>query len=307
MKTRDVKFNESLRALIEANGYSRNRGPICDEVGISNAAISQYLGKRSRPSFEILTRLADFFGVSLDALVYGTPLATSTPPDLGPIIRYVDTAVTKTQERVGQQSALLGRLADRLVTELRESTDKWLLDNTPPLAGLMRDDETLRIERFSKHTRLITFTLHYDVIESASGPAAGRFFDVVVDNLAHNRQYDFLLPGTSDVAWPDLVAEFRTMIGTRIGRDYLPNCRFKVSQQALFFSGVGIYDLDVTQFAASEPILFEQLRSRVSNEGQVGYSIAPSEDLQADALFDLTHLSNAVRVFDSLWRQAKKL
>lgn len=307
MTGRPINFAESLAMQIEAGGYTRNRRPICENVGVSNAAISQYLGNRSKPSFDVLTGLAEFFGISLDTLVYGVAVVDERPQDLAPIVRYVDSAVQRAQERVSQQSALLARLADRLIETLREESENWLEDRTPVLAGLLRDDETLRVERFALRTRLISFTLHYDVIASESGPAAGRFFDVVVDNLWRGRSYEFLLPGGEPGHWAPTVDQFRGMISQRIGGDFLRNCSFREAPQAPFFAGVGIYLLDVPAFSQAEPVLFEQLRTKISSDGWMGYSIPPTEELQADAIFDDYHRDNALEVFDRLWRKASKL
>lgn len=91
MIKREVKLETMLNSLIERGGYSRNRQPILDSIHVTAAALSQYTRGRTRPSFDKLTALADFFGVSLDYLVYGEP--TSTPVDPAPITRYVEQAL----------------------------------------------------------------------------------------------------------------------------------------------------------------------------------------------------------------------
>jgi len=85
---RAVKLEAMLSSLIERGGYSRNRQPILDAVQISAAALSQYARGQTRPSFQKLIELAAFFGVSLDYLVHGEPVAPVV--DAGPLARYVE-------------------------------------------------------------------------------------------------------------------------------------------------------------------------------------------------------------------------
>ena len=79
MIKKEVKLETMLDSLIERGGYSRNRQPILDSINVTAAALSQYVRGPTRPSFDKLVALADFFGVSLDYLVYGEPTSTATP------------------------------------------------------------------------------------------------------------------------------------------------------------------------------------------------------------------------------------
>src|SRR5215469_6443334 len=87
---REVKFGQMLASLIERGGYNRNRKRILTKLGISSAALSQYIHEQTWPSFAKLLAIADFFDVSLDYLVYGQP--TSSSPD-GSLSRYFDHAL----------------------------------------------------------------------------------------------------------------------------------------------------------------------------------------------------------------------
>ncbi len=93
-RDREVKFGQMLESLIERGGYSRNRKRILSKLGISGAALSQYIREQTWPSFSKLLAIADFFDVSLDYLVYGQP--TSSLIDYGPLYRYVFTVTSIT-------------------------------------------------------------------------------------------------------------------------------------------------------------------------------------------------------------------
>ena len=128
-RSREVKLGEMLESLIERGGYNRNRKKILSALDISAAALSQYVREQTRPSFGKLLAIADFFDVSLDYLVYGTP--TSSLIDYGPLYRYVDHALADVQARGSRHSAVVARigrvLADRIdevAAELASRTDR---------------------------------------------------------------------------------------------------------------------------------------------------------------------------------------
>ena len=73
MPNREVKLGQMLSKLIEDHGYSGNRKKIVSAVGVSPAALSQYVRDQTQPRFSKLLEPADFFDVSLDYLVYGIP------------------------------------------------------------------------------------------------------------------------------------------------------------------------------------------------------------------------------------------
>ncbi len=112
--SREVKLEEMLNSLIERGGYSRNRQAILDAVGVTAAALSQYARGHTRPSFQKLVALADFFGVSLDYLVYGEPV--SAPVDPGPLAKYVEHALADVQARASRHSDLMARIG-RVLTD----------------------------------------------------------------------------------------------------------------------------------------------------------------------------------------------
>ena len=96
---REVKFGRMLESLIEHGGYSRNRKRISSRLGISGAALTQYIRQQNWPSFTRLLAIADFFDVSLDYLVYGQPSGGSSLTDYGPLYRYFDHALADVQAR----------------------------------------------------------------------------------------------------------------------------------------------------------------------------------------------------------------
>jgi transcriptional regulator with XRE-family HTH domain len=143
---REVKLGQTLEALIERGGYSRNRKKISSRLGISSAALSQYIRQQTWPSFAKLLAIADFFDVSLDYLVYGQP-AGSSVIDYGPLYRYVDHALADVQARGSRHTAVVARIGRMLADRLDEEAKELAAKPGAAREGLMQDDEQLRLDQ----------------------------------------------------------------------------------------------------------------------------------------------------------------
>jgi transcriptional regulator with XRE-family HTH domain len=291
-----------LNGLIERGGYTRNRGPILESVGITAAALSQYTRGRTRPSFEKLMALADFFGVSLDYLVYGEPV--STPVDHGPIARYVEQALNDVQARTTRHSELVARIGRLLVDRISDVATEIAESRTAGIEGLVDQDEVLRIERYCRQADIIATDLGSNIITVAGDEIVpGQFFQVVAANLARGASYRFLLAGELSVR-SDSVTRFRDMILEAIGGDRLhANCSFR---RTIFpvLGGSGLYQLDVPTFAAEEPWLFTQFSKYLLNGSWLGYLNRPNEDSNADMIMSPDHTAHACDTFEAMWNAA---
>jgi transcriptional regulator with XRE-family HTH domain len=291
-----------LGSLIERGGYTRNRGPILDAVGVTAAALSQYARGRTRPSFEKLVSLAAFFGVSLDYLVYGEPM--SAPVDHGSIVRYVEQAFTDIQTRTNRHSDLVARIGRLLVERIDEAAREILESRTAGIEGLVGQDEILRMERYSKQVDIIATDLNPNVITLAGGEAVpGQFFQVVTANLARGCSYRFLLAGELTTR-SDEVAHFRGLIAEAVGGDRLnENCSFRRSVLPVM-CGSGLYRLDAIAFALEEPWLFTQFSKFLLNGTWLGYLNRPNDDSSADMIMNPHTTERACGTFAALWAAA---
>jgi transcriptional regulator with XRE-family HTH domain len=298
---RKVKIQEMLNSLIERGGYSRNRRPILEAVGITAAALSQYTHGRTRPSFEKLVALAEFFGVSLDYLVYGE--IGGGPVDHGPLAKYVEHALADVQSRASRHADLLGRIGRVLTDRIEAVANELASSRSAGVEGLIELDEIVRVERYCRQADIVATDLSPNVIDIAEGDAvAGQFFQVVTANLARGCRYRFLLAGelaTSSGA----VAHFREMLIDTIGGDRLhENCGFRRTVLPVM-GGAGLYDLDVATLAIEEAALFNQF-SDYLNGSWLGYLNRPNEDSNADMLMSPDHVSRARAAFETLWFSA---
>ncbi|MBE1477445.1 helix-turn-helix domain-containing protein [Actinophytocola algeriensis] len=288
-----------LNSLIERGGYTRNRGPILEAVGVTAAALSQYTRGRTRPSFEKLTALADFFNVSLDYLVYGEPMRA--PDDHSSIARYVEHAFTDIKSRTSRHSELVARIGRLLVDRIDEVATEILDSRTAGIEGLIGQDEILRMERYCRQADIIATDLSPNVITLASGEALpGQFFNAVTTNLARGCGYRFLLAGEMTIH-SDEVRDFRNLIANAVGGDRLnESCAFRTSAMPVQ-TGMGLYHLDAVTFAVEEPWLFAQFSKFLLNGAWLGYLNSPNDHSSADMLMSPDYTERAHEAFEKLW------
>jgi transcriptional regulator with XRE-family HTH domain len=298
---REVKFGEMLESLIERGGYARNRKKISSRLGISGAALSQYIRQQTRPSFSKLLALADFFDVSLDYLVYGQPTSpASNSIDYGPIYRYVDHALADVQARGNRHSAVVARIGRVLADRIDEVAEELAAAPAAAHEGLLQDDEVLRLERYCRQVDLVTLDLEYDVIRAEGGElAAGRFLPVVAANLRKGTSYRFLLP--EGRTWDKTVEACRRFLADQIGGDQVrENCAFRLTA-APVFTGAVVYHLDTVALGAEEPALHAQIQDYLTDENRLGCIIRPNNDSNSDILMSPANARRAIDAFEMLW------
>jgi transcriptional regulator with XRE-family HTH domain len=300
-RRRQVKFGQMLESLIERGGYSRNRKKILSALDISAAALSQYIREQTRPSFGKLIAIAEFFDVSLDYLVYGSP--ASTLIDYGPLYRYVDYALADVQARGRRHSAVVARIGRVLADRIDEVALELAAAPTATREGLLQDDEGLRLERYCQSADILSLNLEFDIIHLEEGIAAGRFLPVVAANLERGATYRFLVPGP-DRALETTVEECRRLLADQIGGDRVrESCAFRRTTAPLLVGAI-LLKLDPVALKTEEPALYSQIGDYHSEDGWLGCVIRPNNDSNGDMMMDLEHARRARISFDALWSAA---
>lgn len=300
MPNRDIKLGEMLQRLIEARGLDRNRKKISAHLKISPAALSQYVRDQTRPSFDKLIALADFFDVSLDYLVFGSPARVGLETDYEPTVRFFDFALAGVQARTSRHSAIVARIGRVLADRIDEVAAELVNVPTAIREGLVQDDELVRLEGYCRQADILSLDLNFDVIPVKDGVAAGRFLDVVARNLERGTRYRFLIPAEESV--PDItVSEFRSILGRKIGGDQVHEyCSFRRTQTALM-TGAVLYQLDIEAMQATEPALYAQFSKDIDGDHWFGCIIRSNEDSNSDMILNLAHLRRAKNNFEELW------
>jgi transcriptional regulator with XRE-family HTH domain len=300
VERREVKLGQTLSALIERGGYSGNRRDILAALDISPAALSQYARDQTRPSFQKLVALADFFGVSLDYLVYGEVREPAVSQSF--TTGYVERTWQEVAANTRRHTALVGRMGRVIADRMDEVARELAATSAAGGEGVIQDDEAARIERFCRSVDILTLNLDYDMVTLKDGSAtAGRFMDVVANNLLAGCDYRFLVPVGSE----NVIDQFRNLLTDRVGRDLVSrNCSFRRTAQPVF-SGIVIYRLDMDRLGAEEPVLHAQIQDFIGSGGELGYVIRPNEESNSDMLMGNEHRHRAEDAFSTLWSSAK--
>jgi transcriptional regulator with XRE-family HTH domain len=290
--------------LIE-RGYRGDRKKILRAVDISAAALSQYTLGRTRPSFEKLVALADFFGVSLDYLVFGEPV--SSTPDHGPLVRYLDYAMTEVQASASRHSDLMTRIGRVLADRIDSVAQELAASNTAGREGLIQLDEVIRIEGYCRQADIIAMHLGFDVIQMADGDGAtaGQFLFVVAANVQKGCRYRFLLPGGADQR--EAVSQFRMLLTSVAGRDYAHECCTFRQAPHQMVAGAGLYRLNTDALERENEMLYAQFQSHMTDDGWIGYLIRPNSNSNADMLMSHEHALGARKAFEALWTASNPL
>ena len=298
MPDREVKLEEMLRSLIE-RGYKGDRKKIGRAVSISTAALSQYTLGRTRPSFEKLTALADFFGVSLDYLVYGEPV--SVPLDHGPVMTYVQSAMAGVKDETKRHTDVMSRLGAIIVDSIDAAALKLAGTDTLGREGLIHLDEVMDIERYCHQADIFALHLGFNVIDTPDvGATPGRFLGVVAANVQKECRYRFLLPG-NEVDHRDAVSTFRKLLTEAVGRDYAHEyCLFRRAEQPIV-AGAAFYRVDTARFESERKLVYAQFSKYLSDDGWFGYVMEPSSDSNADMVMGRDHVKLARQAFDTIW------
>ena len=295
---RKVKLGQTLESLIERGGYSRNRKRISSQLGISGAALSQYIRQQTWPSFTKLLAIAEFFDVSLDYLVYGQPTGGSVI-DYGPLYRYVDHALADVQARGSRHTAVVARIGRVLADRINTVAGELAAMPAATREGLMQDEELLRLERYCDQCDLVSLNLEFNVIHAVGGLAPGRFLSVVAANLEKHASYRFILP--QDRPWGATVEAFRQLLADQIGGDRVrENCTFRLTT-APVLTGILLYRLDIIRLAAEEPALHAQILDYLSDDVWLGCVIRTNSDSNSDMLMNPDYVRRARSAFERMW------
>lgn len=303
----EIKFPDILRSLIIEQGYSRNRRALLEATGLTSAALSQYLTGRTRPSFEKLVLLSEFFGVSIDYLVFGQRPAPGSTADLHPLSGYLRDLAGDLQSRVSRHTSMVARLT-RALTEEIDAKAAALVDSGIGSGGMVTDEETFTLEGYSEFTCILSLDLAYDLgsFDSHGTEASpGMFTGLVAYNIRRGSKYQFLMPGTVE-QWRDRADALRHLLRSLVGDGdaVAQGCAMRVID-AKIFSGVGLYRLNRDALESQQRLIYEQVRDYIDSEGWYGYVIAPNPDFRGDLLLDRDFLQRARVNIETLWKSGK--
>ncbi|AYF76303.1 XRE family transcriptional regulator [Nocardia yunnanensis] len=300
---REIKLGETLKRLIEAAPYHGNRRRVSHDLGITTAALSQYLRGQNNPSVDKLVAMSDLFGVSLDFLMFGEDSIAGAGGtlDYGPIARYMEASLASTRAEAAVQSAFVAKIGAILADGIDEAARK-AAKRPSTFAGMLDHYQTLELERFSTVSIVAAMDLQEDlkVIEGdiEEGVAPQRFLDVVVENLEKGRRYHFVLsPDMQDREF--YVRQFINLLSDRLPRADIARCKFSVAAET-FYVGFCLFRLDIGGMRKQSPVLFQYVQDYIGRDGWIGFTESPTSDYVGVSLMNTHHRNLATRTITRL-------
>jgi transcriptional regulator with XRE-family HTH domain len=301
---RRVELEATLRNLLDSPGLAGNRKKLARALHVNEATISHYLHGRIRPSFETLVRIAEYFDVSLDYLVFGEIPQPQPPDDPVGVRAQIRRAIVESSDLSGRHLDIFTRISRRLeakidavARELAEESEGW-----GPV-GFVTDAEAIGMESCITRMRIMTRKFQSD----AHDGEPGAFFEVVAANLRSGRPYHYLLYGDRE-AWVPEVESLRELVArsgvpVEISRDML---QFRWRNEELV-SSVCILDLDIPLIKRREPILWERHQANISPVGIWAYLSIERSDAQGGVTIEPLYLDSTLRQFARDWATAKPI
>ncbi|QXQ14551.1 helix-turn-helix domain-containing protein [Skermania piniformis] len=277
---------------------------MCDELGVTPAALSQYINGHTTPSLDKLVAFADLFKVSLDYLIFGED-AIGGPGgalDYGPLARLFELNMANVRTDIANQSAYVTKIGSILSAQVANAAMAVAKRPTAP-EGMLDYQQSLELERFSTASTIVTMNLTDDILEIENGVEEGffasGFLAVIAQNLARGGTYRFVLSPEMPNRTATVERYRALLIRHGVPADVdLDRCRFGVAREQ-FYVGFCIFTVDVAEMRAQSPILHHYLTEYgyLSADGEIGY-LEPISSGWHVPLMDATHRRLALAAYE---------
>ena len=321
LPARGIKLSESLASLIRTQGFTGNQKQIAKDVGVSEASLSHYLTGRSAPSFDKLLALADYFGVSLDYLVYGT--AANSSPEPARDNDYLSRQMQRALNEAGRQSArrqdLTSRLASVMVDSLTRAVDDIVKQ---PLreesTRTITNDDAIALEEHATEVKIVSAMSNMDqktgrqsgtTITLPDGSVQpGPFLSVQAENIRRGIRYSQIVQGPKD-EWPARVSKLRSNLrNAGVHQEQLGSTHtIKGSEYPTVGTFVILFLKDDLTDDPGVQIIRERFRPYFRKDGLFAYISIMDDLFQGGFPLASRYRDNALTIFESMWKDAADL
>jgi transcriptional regulator with XRE-family HTH domain len=303
----EIKLAQTLPRLIKLKGFNRNRKIVCGAVKISPSSLSQYERGESMPSIMIAARLAAFFDVTLDFLLFGEDKTPRREVRDEPYFRYIDSALLDLRAQIVRHSWLVSEIGDLLAKRIDRAAH--VLSGSPLPArhpGLLSDKSTYRAESYSLDTFVGTTSFSDDIRIVDGRAVLGQFLPVVIQNIKLQRRYRFVLPAGFD--WSKHVNALRRTLDERVDNSALLEDMCEIRQsRSKFPIGFCYYRVDVVEMKQKEPEFFRHLEPFLSDDGFLCYSLPTNRLVQGIVLVERDQIADFIAYAEQSWEDAKPI
>jgi len=299
---KDIHISDNLRALIVGRDVSRT--DLCEQVGLSESALSNYLNGRIPQSWEPIVALANFFDVSLDYLVTGREHSRgSAHRDIEHLLQH---HATEMEQRVEGQNDLFLRVVESFMKNTRATVNSAIKHNRSFNTSILNEEQIWTLERCADEVTIATPYMKNEVIydPDLDELKPGRYFNYITRCIELNPdiRYHFvvngepLLPKTIEQRFLALLHEN----GVQLDEG---NVRITVTNSPVY-TQIVVYRLNESRVKAINETLYQRIQPFTGDNQELGIVLAPSDQAQLNILMDNKNLQVAKAFLRSI-RTAK--
>lgn len=300
----DIHISDSLKTLIASRGVSRT--DLCEQIGLSESALSNYLNGRIPQSLDPIVSLAAFFDVSLDYLITGRE--HSRGGGYREIEHLLQHHTVDMEQRVEAQSDLFLRVIESFIKNTRTVVNEEIKKSDSFNSSILDEKQVWALERCAEEVILATPYMKNEVIYDPESDVLtpGRFFNYIPRCLETNPdlRYHFivntepLLPKTIEHRFLALLQEHGVP---------LKNNEVRVTAvKSPIYAQFVIYRLNQTRLQATNELLLQRIQPSANDNREIGIIFAPSDQIQLNILMDKKNLQIAKDFVSSIGTTRKR-
>lgn len=295
---KEIHISDNLKALIVNRDVSR--ADLCEQVGLSESALSNYLNGRIPQSWEPIVALASYFDVSLDYLVTGKEHSRASA--IRDIEHLLQHNAIEMEQRVEGQNDLFMRVVESFMKNTRETVNNAIKENRSFNTSFVDEDQVWTLERCADEVTIATPYMKNEVIydPDLDEIKPGRFFSYVARCIEHNPniQYHFIVNG-EPLLPKNIEQRFLALLhenGVQLDKG---NVRITVTNSPIY-SQIVVYRLVESRVKAINETLYQRIHQFTGDNNELGIVFAPSEQAQLNILMDNKNLQFAKEFLKSI-------
>jgi len=293
----DIHIGDNLKTLIASRGVSRT--DLCEQVGLSESALSNYLNGRIPQSLEPIVALASFFDVSLDYLVTGQDHSrSSSNRDIEYLLQH---HAVEMEQRVEGQNDLFMRVVETFMKNTRVTVNDAIKTNESFNTSILDEEQVWTLERCASEVTIATPYMKNEVIYDSNTDdlKPGRYFHYVKRCLDLNPdvQYHFIV--NAEPLLPKNIEQRFLALLHENGVPVNDNVRVTVTPSPIY-TQIVVYRLIMTKVKAINEILYQRIHPFAGQEKDIGIVLAPSDQVQLNIMMDSKNLGIAKEFLHSV-------
>lgn len=250
-----------------------------------------------------LSKIANFIGVSLDTLIYGS----NTSRLNGISSAMMPSSILAEVQAIKRSSQDLTRSINRMSNEVAQKVVEFLseggsLGTMAGAEGYLSEGDSRTMEQYAYEMRICTYDLSDDIRpDHTQGP----YFDVTLSQLEKGCKYTYIVSNDKSSQIENIFKQ--RLLENGVSQEVLLENLSIIHTNVLSCTGFSIHKLRVKALEQNHHELFTRISPYIMNGEEVGTIVGPSSARDVVSLMDDTHFSRATTIFASAAKIKKRL